>query len=113
MRMSHFLLAALATAPLALAGCASFSGPRNSATEQQIDACETRADEIYALRNPTDTMQADNEASAIGSPFSGMTGRNQADLLAGQHSREQLVNDCLNGQTGTAPIDVKRPPSPQ
>jgi hypothetical protein len=107
------LLLPLFLAPLALGGCATtFSGPRSGATAQQLDACESRADEIYALRNPSDAMRADNEAGAIGSPFSGATGRSAPDLLAGQHSREKLVNQCLNGQTGTAPDSAPRPPAP-
>jgi hypothetical protein len=107
------LLLPLFLAPLAFGGCATtFSGPRGGATAQQLDACESRADEIYALRNPSDAMRADNEAGSIGSPFSGATGRSVPDLLAGQHAREKLVNDCLNGQTGTAPTSVPRPPAP-
>jgi hypothetical protein len=107
-------LAPLMLSPLLLGGCATtFSGPRNSATAKQIDACEARADEIYGLRNPGATMQSDAEAGSVGSPFSGATGRSQAQLLAGRHAREQLVNECLNGQTGTAPTNVPRPPAPQ
>lgn len=102
------VLAPLVLAPLA--GCAmSFAGPRNGATQEQVNACESRADEIYALRHPADTIRSDNEAAALGSPFSAGTGRSQTELLAGQHSREALVNACLNGQTGTSSTNVKRP----
>ncbi|MDE2333996.1 MAG: hypothetical protein KGK10_05605 [Rhodospirillales bacterium] len=108
--MKRFLVPLL-LAPLVLGGCTtSFGGgPRAGATREQIDACEARADEIYALRHPADTMRADNEAAALGSPFSAGTGRSETQLLAGRHAREALVNDCLNGQTGTAPTNVKRP----
>lgn len=107
------LYAAIAVAPAVLGGCATMTnGPRASATNEQLDACSSRADEIYALRNPADAMQGDNEASSVGSPFSGPVGRSQPQLLAGQHARDALVTQCLNGQTGTATINVKRPRSP-
>lgn len=108
--MKRTLLFPFVLLPVALGGCAvSFSGPRNSATSGQIAACEARADEIYGMRNPAAAMQSDVEAGSVGSPFSGATGRSQAQLLAGRHSREELVNECLNGQTGTAPTNVPRP----
>lgn len=100
----------LILAMLPLAACAgAFSGPRNAATAKQMDACQRRADEIYAMRNPGDRYRADAEAGGIGSPFSGPTGRSTPDLLGGRHAREQIVNDCLNGQTGTAPTTTTRP----
>lgn len=115
--MKRFALyAVLAVAPAVLGGCAAMNnGPRSTATNEQLDACSSRADEIYALRHPGDTMRADDEATAVGSPFSGAVGRSQPQLLAGQHSRDALMTECLNGQTGTATIDVKRPrpPAPQ
>ncbi len=103
-------LSLIAPLLLALGGCAAmYTGPRSSATEQQIRACETQADQIYALRHPNATYQSDTEATGVGTPFSGAIGRSTPQLLAGQHSRSELVNQCLNGQTGTAPINVKRP----
>jgi hypothetical protein len=114
MKRILFRLSPLILPPLLLGGCATtFAGPRNAATSSQIEACEARADEIYALRNPAATMQSDVEAGSVSAPYSGATGRSQAQLLAGRHSREQLVNECLNGQTGTAPTNVPRPPAPQ
>lgn len=106
MKRSIFLFGPLLAT---LAGCAAmYTGPRSSATEQQLRACETQADQIYALRHPDATYQSDTEASGVGSPFSGAIGRSTPQLLAGQHSRSELVNQCLNGQTGTTPINVKR-----
>jgi hypothetical protein len=112
MKRILFRLAPLVLAPPLLGGCTTtFSGPRSSASAKQIEACEARADEIYALRYPAATMQSDVDAGSVGTPYSGATGRSQAQVLAGRHSREQLVNECLNGQTGTAPTNVPRPPA--
>lgn len=105
---------AILAAPLILGGCSSFtSGPRATATNGQMDACSSRADEIYTLRHPGDAMQADTDDADSGSPFSGAVGRSQAQVLAGQYARDKLVTQCLNGQTGTATINVKRPQAPQ
>ena len=96
--------------PLVASGCAAMmNGPRSGASAGQVSSCEARADEIYALRHPADAMQANDEASAVGSPFSGAIGRSEPQLLAGQHARDQLVTQCLNGQTGEATTTIQRP----
>lgn len=108
--MKRILFLPLVLTPLVVCGCAAMTnGPRSSASAGQMSACQARADEIYALRHPTDAMQANNEANSVGSPFSGAIGRSEPQLLAAQHARDQLVTQCLNGQTGEATTTVRRP----
>ncbi len=101
---------AASLAVLALAGLAGCSHPigstadRAGATPKEMVACRQRADEVYNRRNPAEVYHSDMVAGGQrDAPFGGLgQPGDPGDGLAGRYARETLLDDCLNGLTGSA-----------
>ena len=97
-------------AVLALAGLAACAQPigstanRAGATPKEMVACRQRADEVYNRRNPAEVYHSDMVAGGQrDAPFGGLGQPGQpGEGLPGQYARENLLDDCLNGLTGSA-----------
>lgn len=96
-----------------LAGCSHTIGTtsdRAGATPKAMAACRQRADEVFARRNPADVYRSDMNAGGLrDAPFGGMgVPGNATDGLSARYSRETILDDCLNGASGSAEVS----PSP-
>ncbi len=103
-------LPAASLALLALAGLAGCGHPigstsdRAGATPKEMAACRQRADEVYGLQNPGAVYRADMLAGGQrDTPFAG-TGQpgEPGEGLPGRYSRETMLDECLNGLSGSA-----------
>jgi hypothetical protein len=101
---------AVPLAVLALAGLAACSTPigstadRAGASPKDMVACRRRADEIYTRQNPADVYHSDMLAGGQrDAPFGGLgQPGSPTDGLSSRYTRETLLDDCLNGLSGSA-----------
>jgi hypothetical protein len=99
--MKRFAVAVAVCALVGLGGCAvplggGGNGPAPSASA--VEACNTRADEIFARQNRGADYQADTfQTSERDSPFSGAGTPGTERGLSDQYARGQDVRKCLNG----------------
>ncbi len=98
---SFFLLGALG---LLFAGCAA-----SQETPQQraaYDACRAQAEQQFTIQNRASLYQTDTSLT----PYTGQGAYiAPTQSLADQFAHRQMVQDCLRGATGPAPV---APPNP-
>jgi hypothetical protein len=97
---------ALATL-LGLAACAAPAHRHGSAAQEA--ACAKRADEVFLRQNRAEIYRADQyAASGRDAPFAG-AGRLDAPSLSDRYAREQFLENCLAGRTGSAGATPEAP----
>jgi hypothetical protein len=109
--MKAHLGAGVAVLFLALAGCASDDANAHADAVTQA-ACRQRADEVFAMRHPDATYNADTYASSLrDSPF-GTSGSPSLPTagLSDSYEREKLLRDCLAGNGPIGPTPAAPPP---
>jgi len=88
----------------ALAGCETLPTP----TPQQqaaIAACRSQAEQQFLIQNRSGLYQPDSSLT----PYASTTPQfAQVQSLADQYSHRQMVQDCLRGASGPAPIAPAR-----
>jgi hypothetical protein len=105
-------------AVLAVAGLAACSHPigstadRADATPKAMAACRQRADQVYDRQNPGDVYRSDMSAGGQrDAPFGGMgPPGNPSDGLSARYARETMLDDCLNGVSGSPGAAQDAPP---
>lgn len=113
------VLATLAIVGVAASGCSLGSpGPQARATQAEIGACRSRADEVYLKQNRDEIYRADTFASTTrDAPFAGAGIAGTASSgLSGQYARDQLYTDCLRNapsNVGAVQGDVVPPAPPK
>ncbi len=92
--LTHSLL--LAT--ILLAGCAAPAPDKASAAQRA--ACNQRADDVFARRNPGDKYRTDLYVSSQrDAPFGGSVPADPTADLQARYTRGQILNDCLRRST--------------
>jgi hypothetical protein len=97
---------------LALAGLTGCGHPigstsdRAGATPKEMAACRQRADEVYSRQNPGAVYRADMLAGGQrDSPFAGSGQPGEpGEGLPARYSRETMLDECLNGLSGSADV---------
>ena len=95
----------------ALAGCAGDDSNTHADAVTQA-ACRQRADEVFAMRHPDATYNADSYASSLrDSPF-GTSGSPSLPTagLSDSYERDKLLRDCLAGTGPIGPTPAAPPP---
>jgi hypothetical protein len=100
-RRTAMIVHALATSGtlLGVTGCSVPLGSAGTPPSQEaMDACNTRADEIFLRQNRDALYKADNYTSKLrDTPFAGAGLPETSAGLSDQYARGQDVRHCLNG----------------
>jgi hypothetical protein len=93
----RFLTNRLLPATLLLTSLAACTAPApDRGTAAQRAACNQRADDVFAKRNPGDKYRSDLYVSSQrDAPFGGYAPADPTADLQARYSRGQILNDCL------------------
>jgi hypothetical protein len=82
---------------LLLLGACGFSSPMEPEQRSSLDTCRSEANRVFNAQHPDQLSQRDSSDS----PFSGNTLAYDPNKgLSDQYENDQMVNDCLHGDTG-------------
>ena len=104
-------------ATLAVAGLTACAPPiggtasRETASPKAMAACRQRADTVYDQQHRGAVYRADTYAGSLrDAPFAGSgPAGNPSSGLSGRYARDNILDDCLNGASGSADVTTDAP----
>ena len=88
-----------------LAGCAAPS-PQTPQQQEAVAACRSQADQQFLIQNRAGLYQPNDSLTPYAS---GTPTYQQIQGLADQYTHNQMVQDCLRGASGPAPVGPTTP----
>jgi hypothetical protein len=83
--------------------------PETPQQKASVAACRDQAEQEFLLRNRSGLYQTDNSLT----PYAGAAPQAAAiQDLANQYDHRRMVEDCLRGASGPAPVGPTPPPGP-